>query len=187
MVHRLNKTTAKSDFFTANIYNSKLRNCEKVVVFTLPSYCNLFGESWGLTFSYTIIAWTTIITLNKGLVFAGYKYKVFKARYLHSTILYAYRWGTGMIASSSTFRPHLGRDSRDLFRLLHAVRHGTEALVYSNHRFLFRKNNKVLKMTHPKSLLVSGHKLLADCQWHTLVPPLNSGSNAALASVRALV
>ena len=30
--------------------------------------------------------------------------------------------GTGMIASSSTYR--------DLFRQLHAIRHGTEALVY---------------------------------------------------------
>ena len=41
--------------------------------------------------------------------------------------------GTGMIASSSTFRPHPGRVIRDLFRQLHAVRHGTEALVYSHH------------------------------------------------------
>ena len=30
-------------------------------------------------------------------------------------------WGTGMIASSSTFRLHLGRVIRDLFRLLDAV------------------------------------------------------------------
>ena len=41
--------------------------------------------------------------------------------------------GTGMIASSSTFCPHLGRVIRDLFRQLHALWHGTEALVYSNH------------------------------------------------------
>ena len=41
-------------------------------------------------------------------------------------------WGTGMIASSSTFCPHLGRVIRDLFRLLNAV-YGIEALVYSNH------------------------------------------------------
>ena len=41
-------------------------------------------------------------------------------------------WGTGMVASSSTFRPHPERVIRDLFRQLHAVRHGTEALVYSN-------------------------------------------------------
>ena len=34
--------------------------------------------------------------------------------------------GTGMIASSSTFCPHPGRVIMDLlFRLLHAVRHGT--------------------------------------------------------------
>ena len=41
--------------------------------------------------------------------------------------------GTGMIASSSTFRPHQGRVIRDQLGLLHAVRLGTEALVYSNH------------------------------------------------------
>ena len=41
-------------------------------------------------------------------------------------------WGTGLIPSSS-FRPHPGR-MRDLFRQLHAVRHGTETLVYSNHQ-----------------------------------------------------
>ena len=41
--------------------------------------------------------------------------------------------GTGMIASSSTFRPHPGRVIRDMFRQLHDVWHGTEALVYSNH------------------------------------------------------
>ena len=47
--------------------------------------------------------------------------------------LYLYLSGTEMIASSSTFRPHPGKVIRDLFRQLHAVRHGTEALVYSNH------------------------------------------------------
>ena len=41
--------------------------------------------------------------------------------------------GTGMIASSSTFRPDPGRVNRDLFRQLHAVRHGTEIPVYNNH------------------------------------------------------
>ena len=43
------------------------------------------------------------------------------------------RWGTEIIASSSTFRPNPGRVIRELWRQLHAVRHGTEALVYSNH------------------------------------------------------
>ena len=38
-----------------------------------------------------------------------------------------------MIARSSTFRPHPGMVIMDLFRLLHAVLHGTEALVYNNH------------------------------------------------------
>ena len=37
------------------------------------------------------------------------------------------------------------------------------------------------------SLLVSGYNLRADCQWRTLVPPLNSGANAAPASVLALM
>ena len=41
--------------------------------------------------------------------------------------------GTGMIASSSTFRPNQGRVIRDLFRQLNAVQHCTEALVYRNH------------------------------------------------------
>ena len=38
---------------------------------------------------------------------------------------------TRMVASSSTFCPHLRMVFRDLFRLLHDVGHGTEALVYS--------------------------------------------------------
>ena len=42
-------------------------------------------------------------------------------------------WGTGMIASSSTSRTNPGRVIRDLFRQLHAIRHGTKAQVYSNH------------------------------------------------------
>ena len=37
--------------------------------------------------------------------------------------------GTEMIASSSTFRPHPGRVIRDLFRQLHAVQDGTEAII----------------------------------------------------------
>ena len=79
--------------------------------------------------------------------------------------------GTGVIASSSIFCPHLGRVTRELFRQLHAVWHGMEALS--------SKGNC--------SLLVSGHNLQADCQWHTLVPLLNCGANAALASVQAMV
>ena len=43
--------------------------------------------------------------------------------------------GTGMIFGSrpSTFRPHPGSVIRALSRQLHAIRHGTEALVFSNH------------------------------------------------------
>ena len=42
--------------------------------------------------------------------------------------------GTGMIASSSTFRPHPGRVIRDLFRLLDAVhgivrKHSSTAII----------------------------------------------------------
>ena len=63
--------------------------------------------------------------------------------------------GTGMVASSITFRPHLGRGIRDLFRLLHAVLHGTEALVYRN---------------HPREAAASDYNLRADCQITLLFP-----------------
>ena len=83
--------------------------------------------------------------------------------------------GTGMIASSSTFRPHPGRVIRDLFRLLDAVTalYGSTSLQQSSKGSC--------------SLLVSGYNLRGDCQWRTLVPPLNSGANAAPASVMALM
>ena len=38
-----------------------------------------------------------------------------------------------MVASSSTFRTHLGRVIRELSRLLHVAPHGTEALDYSDY------------------------------------------------------
>ena len=83
--------------------------------------------------------------------------------------------GTGMIASSSTFRPHLGRVIRDLFRLLDAVTalYGSTSLQQSSKGSC--------------SLLVSGYNLRVYCQWRTLVPPLNSGANAAPASVLVLM
>ena len=84
-------------------------------------------------------------------------------------------WGTGMIASSSTFRPHSGRVIRDLFRLLDAV-----TALYGSTRLQQSSKGSC-------SLLVSGYNLRADCQWRTLVPPLNSGANAAPASVLALM
>ena len=84
--------------------------------------------------------------------------------------------GTGMIASSSsTFSPHPGRVISDLLCQLHVVWHDTEALVYSN---------------HPRKAAASSYlanNLRADCQWRILVPPLNCGANAALASVLVLV
>ena len=69
-----------------------------------------------------------------------------------------------MIASSSTFRPHSGRVIRDLFRLLDAVTalYGSTSLQQSSKGSC--------------SLLVSCYNLRADCQWRTLVPPLNSGT-----------
>ena len=80
-----------------------------------------------------------------------------------------------MIASSSTFRPHQGRVIRDLFRLLDAVTalYGSTSLQQSSKGSC--------------SLLVSGYNLRAACQWRTLVPLLNSGANAAPASVLALM
>ena len=81
----------------------------------------------------------------------------------------------GIIASSSTFRPHPGRVIRDLFRLLDAV----TALYGST---ILQQSSK-----GSCSLLVSGYNLRADCQWLTLVPPLNSGANAAPASVLELM
>ena len=88
---------------------------------------------------------------------------------------YSSLWGTGMIASSSNFRPHPGRVIRDLFRLLDAVTalYGSTSLQQSSKGSC--------------SLLVSGYILRADCQWRTLAPPLNSGANAAPASVLALM
>ena len=60
----------------------------------------------------------------------------------------------------------------DLFRLSHTLQHGTEALVYSKGRC---------------SVNVSGHNLRADFQWCTLVPPFDSGANAAPTLVHTLV
>ena len=53
----------------------------------------------------------------------------FRRRFLNLPIFVS-RW---RMTCSSTFRPHPGRVIRDLFRQLHAVKHGTKALVYSNH------------------------------------------------------
>ena len=84
--------------------------------------------------------------------------------------------GDGMIASSNTFCPHPGRVIRDLFRLLNAV--------YNTVRkhYCLQQSSK-----GSCSFLVSGYNLQTDCQWRTLAPPLNSGANAAPASVYALV
>ena len=101
-------------------------------------------------------------------------------------------WGAGMIASSSTFRPHPGRVIRDLFSLLNAILHGSTSLqqtskgscslLVSSHNL--REYFKWRTLVPP---LVSSHNLPADCQWGTLVPSLNSGANAAPASVLTLM
>ena len=80
-----------------------------------------------------------------------------------------YAWGTGMVASSSTFRLHLGGGvTRDLFRMLHAVLHGTKTLVYSK---------------YTRAAATSTF----DYNRHTLAPPLNSSANAAPTSVQSLM
>ena len=80
-----------------------------------------------------------------------------------------------MIASSSTFRPNPVRVIRDPFRQLHAVWHGTEALVYSNHQ------NEAAASSY---LAIIFGRIASGVH---LAPPLNCGVNAALASVQALV
>ena len=77
-----------------------------------------------------------------------------------------------MSASSSTFRPHPGRVIRDLFCRLHAVCHGTEALVYNN---------------HPREAAASSYLAIIFGRIASAVPLLNCGANAAFASVLALV
>ena len=57
-----------------------------------------------------------------------------------------------------------------LFRLSHALQHGTEALVYSSH------SREAAASTCPR----------VDCQQYTLDPPFNSGANAAPVSMQAL-
>ena len=83
--------------------------------------------------------------------------------------------GTRIVASSSIPPPHLGRVIMDLFRLLHAVRHGTEALVYSDHQ---------RKAAISTSLAIV---FWVDFQLRTLVPPRNRGANAAATPVQTLV
>ena len=127
---------------------------------------------------YWLCLFFTTLTIQYGIL----KYSEFslkwpywpKSEVKHFTYLLPRR-GTGMIASSSTFRPHSGRVIRDLFRLLDAVTalYGSTSLQQSSKGSC--------------SLLVSGYNLRADCQWRTLVPPLNSGANAAPASVLALM
>ena len=70
-----------------------------------------------------------------------------------------------MVASISTFRPYLGLVTRDLSRLLHGMVFGSTGLQQLSKGCC--------------SLRMSGYNLGADCQRHTLVPPLHSGANAA--------
>ena len=64
---------------------------------------------------------------RKKLVFRKkYQQLTFKYQYIYST-------GTGIVASSGT-PTHLGKVIGDMFRMLHAVEYGTEALVYINYQ-----------------------------------------------------
>ena len=121
-----------------------------------------------------IIVSTISLYFTRQIIIIRIKSNVF-CIYVYNGRYYTLPWGTGMIASSSTFRPHSGRVIRDLFRLLDAVTalYGSTSLQQSSKGSC--------------SLLVSGYSLRADCQWRTLVPPLNSGANAAPASVLALM
>ena len=51
----------------------------------------------------------------------------------HDLNLYWIVWGTWMDTNGSYFHPHLGGVIGDRFLLLHVVRHGMEALVYSEY------------------------------------------------------
>ena len=67
---------------------------------------------------------TTVCCVKTGRVkiWADYLFQVMLLIILYSPQRHYVRtWGTGMIASSSTFRPHPGRVIRDLFRLFNAV------------------------------------------------------------------
>ena len=79
-----------------------------------------------------------------------------------------------MVASSSTFRTHLGRVMRDLSRLLHVEPHDTRLQRLS-------KGSCSLHVTN------NGYKIVVDCQRGSLFPSLNSGADAAHASVQALM
>ena len=95
---------------------------------------------------------------------------------IHYTTFNSLHRGTGMVVSSSNFCPHLGKVILDLFRLLHAVRHGTEALVYRDYP---REAAAPLYLEIFFKWIASGVR--------TLVLPLNSGATAALSAVQALV
>ena len=141
---------------------------------TAENSTNSFAQIWD--FSFSCIASSTETLDHSWYDFSpGTREPFNKGIFSPLSNLLLSLGGTGMIASSSTFRPHPGRVIRDLFRLLDAVTalYGSTSLQQSSKGSC--------------SLLVSGYNLRADCQWRTLVPPLNSGANAAPASVLALM
>ena len=69
----------------------------------------------------------------------------------------------------------MGRVISDRFLMLHVVRHGMAQLVHSDYT----------REAAASTCLI--YNLQADFQWHTLVTPLNSGTNVAPASVQALL
>ena len=83
-------------------------------------------------------------------------------------------WGTGLIASSSTFYPHLGRVT------------GICSICHMLYNMVRKHYSLQQSSTGSCSPHESGHNLRADCQWCTLVPPFDNSANAALVSVQAL-
>ena len=109
-----------------------------------------YGSLQGLPHN-VMSSWLHLLSFGYGSL-QGLPHHVMTS-WLHE-VMTSWLRGTGMIASSSTFRPHSGRVIRDLFRLLDAVTalYGSTSLQQSSKGSC--------------SLLVSGYNLRADCQWH---------------------
>ena len=85
-------------------------------------------------------------------------------------------WGTGMVASNSTSRPHMGRVTGicSVCRRLHS-------------KGGLRKHYGLQQSSKGTcSLHMSGCNLRADFQWPTLVLPFDNSADAALVSVHTL-
>ena len=78
---------------------------------------------------------------------------------MSSRIRFTFCWGTGMIASSSTFSPIRGGSL------------GISVLSIACCMAWYRSTSLQQSSKGSCSRLVSGHNLQADCQWRTLAPP----------------